>query len=62
MIGPALTGVVLERTGHFYWPFAIVTVIALMGAASWVFIVGPVKPVTWPHADTVAPPLEPQSV
>jgi ACS family D-galactonate transporter-like MFS transporter len=52
IIGPALTGVVLERTGHFYWPFAIVTIIALMGAASWVFIVGPVKPVTWLPAGT----------
>jgi MFS transporter, ACS family, D-galactonate transporter len=62
MIGPALTGVVLERTGHFYWPFAIVTAIALMGAASWVFIVGPVKPVTWPRVDATHAAHEPRSL
>jgi sugar phosphate permease len=60
IIGPALTGVVLQRTGHFYWPFAIVTAIALMGASSWVFVVGPVKPVTWPEAGTPDLPLQPQ--
>ena len=62
IIGPTLTGVVLERTGHFYWPFAIVTAVALMGASSWIFIVGPVKPVVWPQAAIVPPLLEPQKL
>jgi len=38
---------VLERTGHFYWAFVLVTVIALTGMISWVFLVGAVEPVTW---------------
>lgn len=44
---PALTGFVLQRTGHFYWAFAILTAVALTGTASWVFLVGRVEPVTW---------------
>jgi sugar phosphate permease len=47
VVAPALTGFVLERTGHFYWAFAIVTAVALTGTASWVFLVGPVKQVFW---------------
>jgi MFS family permease len=47
VLAPALTGMVLDRTGQFYWPFAILTLIALLGAASWLFVVGPVEPVMW---------------
>src|SRR5208282_3343506 len=38
VVAPALTGFVLERTGHFYWAFVIMTGIALAGMASWVFL------------------------
>ncbi len=48
VVAPALTGFVLERTGHFYWPFAILSVVALLGSLSWLFLVGPVREVTWP--------------
>jgi ACS family D-galactonate transporter-like MFS transporter len=48
VVAPALTGYVLDRTGHFYWPFAILTMIALGGTTSWLFVVGPVAEVTWP--------------
>jgi len=44
---PALTGFVLDRTGHFYWAFAILTAVALTGTAAWVFLVGTVEPVIW---------------
>ncbi len=47
VVAPALTGFVLERTGHFYWAFAIVTLVGFAGAASWIFIVGPVEQVVW---------------
>ena len=47
MVAPAVTGFVLERTGHFYWPFAILTLVALSGTSSWLFLVGPVREVTW---------------
>jgi ACS family D-galactonate transporter-like MFS transporter len=48
IVAPALTGFVLERTGHFYWPFAILTLVALLGSLSWLFVVGPVREVNWP--------------
>ena len=44
---PALTGFVLDRTGHFYWAFAVTTVVALSGTACWLFLVGPVEQVAW---------------
>lgn len=47
IIAPALTGFVLDRTGNFFWPFAITGVMCLLGAASWIFLIGPVKQVAW---------------
>jgi MFS family permease len=47
IVAPALTGLILQRTGHFEWAFAVVTIVALLGAASWFFVVGPVEPVVW---------------
>jgi len=44
---PVLTGWVLDRTHHFVCAFAIMAVIAVMGAASWLFIVEPVREVSW---------------
>jgi len=44
---PAVTGFVLQRTGHFYWAFVIVTAVGLVGTASWFFVVGPVEQVIW---------------
>jgi MFS transporter, ACS family, D-galactonate transporter len=47
IVAPAVTGFVLQRTGHFYWAFVIVTAVALVGTASWFFIVGAVEQVPW---------------
>jgi MFS transporter, ACS family, D-galactonate transporter len=49
IVAPALTGFTLDRTGHFEWPFAVAALVALAGASSWLFVVGPVRPVTWPE-------------
>jgi ACS family glucarate transporter-like MFS transporter len=46
-VAPALTGILVGRTGHFYWPFVITSVITWVGALQWVFVVGPVEPVVW---------------
>src|SRR6202035_253199 len=42
---PIIAGYLLERTGQFFWAFAITSVIALIGAAAYIFLVGPVVPV-----------------
>ena len=47
VLGPALTGFVLQWTGQFYWAFAIMTAIALAGTASWIFVIGRIEPVAW---------------
>jgi MFS family permease len=44
---PALTGFILDRTGHFFWPFAITAGVALLGSVAYAFVIGPVQPVTW---------------
>jgi len=44
---PALTGYVLDRTGHFYWAFIITTAVALAGTVCWLFVIGPIEQVSW---------------
>jgi ACS family D-galactonate transporter-like MFS transporter len=47
VVAAAVTGFAVNRTGHFYLAFAIMSVVALAGTASWVFLVGPIEQVTW---------------
>ena len=43
----AVTGYLLGRTGHFFWPFALTAAISCAGALCWRFAVGRVQPVAW---------------
>lgn len=55
VLGPALTGFVLQQTGSFFAPFAITAGICALGVVAWVWIVGRVEPVTWkPEREQVA--------
>jgi MFS transporter, ACS family, D-galactonate transporter len=47
IIGPTLTGFVVQQTGNFFWPFAITSAVSLTGVIAWVFIVGRVEPIAW---------------
>ena len=47
IVAPWLTGLVLQRTGHFYWAFLILAAVAFAGAGCWIFLVGPVEQVAW---------------
>jgi MFS transporter, ACS family, D-galactonate transporter len=47
IVAPWLTGLVLQRTGHFYWAFVILAAVAFAGAGCWIFLVGPVQQVAW---------------
>jgi MFS transporter, ACS family, D-galactonate transporter len=49
VLAPAITGFVVDRTGEFFWAFAILAAVAVVGAGSWIFIVGPVEEVDWAH-------------
>ena len=58
VVAPAITGFVLQRTGHFYWAFVVLAVVALAGTVSWIFMVGRVEQVVWhkkPQALAVSP-------
>lgn len=47
VISPLLTGVVVARTGSYYLAFATASVMLVLGAGSYVFLVGEVKPLRW---------------
>ncbi len=47
VVVPVVTGYALKLTGNFFWAFAIMTVVTLIGAASVVHIIGPVEQVAW---------------
>lgn len=44
---PAITGFAVEKTGHFFWAFAICSAVVLGGAAAYAFLLGPVEPLEW---------------
>jgi MFS family permease len=47
VIGPALTGFLVQRTGTFTAAMAITTLLSIVGGLAWVFAVGRVEPVKW---------------
>jgi MFS transporter, ACS family, D-galactonate transporter len=47
IVAPIVVGVILQRTGEFFWAFALTGTVTLLGAASYIFLVGPVEPVQW---------------
>jgi len=47
VVAPALTGLVVARTGEFFWAFAVAGGFALMGAVFYMFVIGPIEQVNW---------------
>lgn len=47
VICPALTGLVVQRTGHFFWAFVVTAAVLMGGCLSWAFVVGRIAPVDW---------------
>jgi len=50
IICPAVTGILVGKTGGFAWPLILVTIVVGIGIVSWTFIVGPVQEVAWKNA------------
>jgi MFS family permease len=44
---PAITGFVVDKTGVFFWAFAVCAGVALTGSAIYLFLLGPVEQVKW---------------
>jgi ACS family D-galactonate transporter-like MFS transporter len=49
IVVPVMTGVILDKTGQFYWAVASVCGVALIGALSYLVIIRRIEPVSW-HA------------
>jgi MFS transporter, ACS family, D-galactonate transporter len=47
VVAPALTGLVVERTGSFVWAFGLTAGVVLIGAMVYLFVLGRVEPATW---------------
>jgi ACS family D-galactonate transporter-like MFS transporter len=47
VVAPALTGYLVDRTGHFRWPFLVTSAVLWIGGLIWLFVVGAVEPVNW---------------
>jgi MFS family permease len=47
-LAPTLIGLIVQRTGNYFLAFVITSGASLLGAAAWIFAVGPIKPVVWP--------------
>lgn len=47
IVAPWLTGLVVQRTGHFFWAFVIVAAVTTLGGLAWTFVIGPIRPVPW---------------
>jgi len=45
VIAPALTGFVVDRTGEYYWAFAIAAGVALLGSLAFGVLIPRIEPV-----------------
>jgi ACS family D-galactonate transporter-like MFS transporter len=54
ILGPALTGFVVDRTGSFAAPLLVTAGMASASAWAYVFLSGPLEQVHWPSADAHA--------
>jgi MFS family permease len=57
IVGPAITGFMVDRSGHFFTAFGLAIAVALTGVWCWVVIVPRIEPLTWsqPRVRTLAP-------
>jgi len=46
-LASALTGLILDRTGQFFWAFAVAAAFCVLGVFTWIWLVSPVEPIIW---------------
>ncbi|MGB7739496.1 MAG: MFS transporter [Steroidobacteraceae bacterium] len=54
LIAPAITGILVDQTGHFDIAFALVAAVNILGLIGWVVILPRVEPIDWSRAGGVA--------
>jgi MFS family permease len=47
IVAPIITGLIVQKTGSYFWAFITPAVLAVGGAACYLFLVGRVVPVNW---------------
>jgi ACS family D-galactonate transporter-like MFS transporter len=47
IVGPAVTGFIVDRSGQFLWAFIVTAMVGWTGTLSWLFVVGPIQQVIW---------------
>jgi len=53
IVAPIVTGLVVDRTGEFYWAFVVACGVAVLGAFTWGVVIRKVTPLDWPTGATV---------
>lgn len=48
VIAPSATGCIVDRTGQFFWAFAIASAVAIVGCFAFWLLVPRIEPVVWP--------------
>ena len=62
IICPSLTGFVVDRTGNFLLPFAITSLLCVVGVFFWVFMVGRIEQIDWaPKSEVSVAPAAAQA-
>jgi len=51
-LAPALTGFMVEKTGHFAAAFVTAALVSIAGLIGWVWMVPRLAPLEWPTPDT----------
>ncbi|GAC1652938.1 MAG: MFS transporter [Gemmatimonadaceae bacterium] len=50
VVGPPVTGLLVDRTGHFFSAFALAVAVTIVGLLSWLTIVPRIAPLEWARA------------
>ncbi len=58
MISPWLTGIIVDRTGHFALAFVAAAVMSAVGIIGWIGMVPKLAPLQWGTPRGVAPPVD----
>jgi cyanate permease len=61
LTAPALTGFIVDKTGHFFTAFALCAAVCVVGALVWGFAVK-FAPVDWSRHELPAAPASSQNV
>jgi MFS family permease len=51
ILAPAITGLLVERTGQFYYAFMLAAGVSVIGLIAWTLALPPIAPIRWEDAD-----------